>query len=213
MKSHLARVQELCPLRRGQTTTHVKTSRCQNILCSFAFLITCFNYSSRPKSKVAKRVGAPKVRKSLQPGTILVLVAGVHRGKRVVLLKALKSGLLLVTGKLELFFLIVVASLHSESLGPYKVNRVPLRRIHQHYVIATSTRLNIENVKVPDNVDDKYFRRVRQRRLKKAEGDVFAKKKKVLILNCAMCDKPFAQSALLTGLQGICHPKGRSNHG
>merc|ERR1712071_79362 len=88
-----------------------------------------------------------------------ILLAGVHRGKRVVLLKSLKSGLLLVT-------------------VPYKINRVPVRRVHQHYVIATSTKLDIEKVAVPENIDDVYFRRIREKRLKKAEGDIFAQKKK-----------------------------------
>merc|ERR1712206_5064 len=115
--------------------------------------------SNKPKSRFTKKVGAPKVRQSLQPGTVLILLAGVHRGKRVVLLKALKSGLLLVT-------------------GPYKVNRVPVRRVHQHYVIATSTKLDVSGVSVPDNIDDAYFRRIRQKRAKKAEGDIFAAKKK-----------------------------------
>ena len=60
------------------------------------------------------------------------------------------------------------------------MNRVPVRRIHQHFVIATSTKLDVSKVEVPANIDDAYFRRAHQRRAKKAEGDIFAKKKKVM---------------------------------
>ncbi|XP_069683748.1 large ribosomal subunit protein eL6 [Periplaneta americana] len=97
-------------------------------------------------------------RRTLTPGTICILLAGPHRGKRVVLLKALKSGLLLIT-------------------GPFKLNACPLRRISQNYVIATSTKLDISGVKIPETINDKYFKRNRQKRAKKEEGDIFSTKK------------------------------------
>jgi len=100
---------------------------------------------------------ARKLRASLAPGALAIVLAGVHKGKRVVVLKQLATGLLLVT-------------------GPYKVNGCPLRRVNQRYLLATSTSVDVSGVKVPDNVDDKYFQRVKAEKTKK-DGDIFDNKK------------------------------------
>jgi len=52
-----------------------------------------------------------------------------------------------------------------------------LRRVSQNYVIATSARLKIPGNKLPGHINDDYFKRKRDKRAKKEEGDIFSKKK------------------------------------
>ena len=63
----------------------------------------------------------------MKPGTVLILLAGRFRGKRVILLNNLDQGVLLVT-------------------GPFKVNGVPLRRVNHRYVIATQTKVDVKGL-------------------------------------------------------------------
>ncbi|KAF2263345.1 60S ribosomal protein L6-B [Lojkania enalia] len=111
---------------------------------------------SAPK-KARKSIRPAKPRPSLQPGTVVILLAGRFRGKRVILLKHLPQGVLLVT-------------------GPFKVNGVPLRRVNARYVIATSTKVDLSGVDeavLKKASEDGYF--VKDKAAKKTGEEAFFK--------------------------------------
>jgi len=113
---------------------------------------------SRPLKSRKHNHRPTRLRHSITPGTVLILLAGRFRGKRVIFLKQLRSGLLLVT-------------------GPLKVNGVPLRRVNQAYVIATTTKVDLSGLHVPKKFKDSYFARPKQEKKKQTEEDFFATEK------------------------------------
>ena len=107
-----------------------------------------------PKVEKQETVQNPtKLRKGIEAGQVLILLTGRYRGKRVVFLRQLTSGLLLVT-------------------GPYRLNGVPLKRVPQSYTIATSTKLDIGGVDV-SAIDDAFFEKTKEEKKEAREVRFF----------------------------------------
>merc|ERR1712023_91778 len=111
-----------------------------------------------PAEDVKKKLGnhhnttkQTKLRKNITEGSVLILLAGRYKGQRVVFLKQLESGLLLIT-------------------GPYKVNGVPLRRVPQSYVIGTATKVDVSGADIPDEVNDSLFKKPKTKKEKSEDG-------------------------------------------
>ncbi|KAL4567414.1 hypothetical protein LXL04_022998 [Taraxacum kok-saghyz] len=101
-------------------------------LQSVAFLKDVFHTADDIKKPLVNKHKArpTKLRASNTPGTVLIILAGRFKGKRVVFYNWLE--------------------------GPFKINGVPLRRVNQSYVIATSTKVDISRMNV-EKSGDKYF--------------------------------------------------------
>merc|ERR1712216_1123308 len=138
-----------------------------------------------PSSRELASKGVAKLRKSITPGTVLILLAGRFRGRRVVFLKQLPSGLLLVS-------------------GPYQVNGIPLRRVNQAYCITTSVTIDIKGADV-SKVDDAFFARTKKPKSKK-EDEFFAEENSVRAMSSSPSLVPCthlvtAEAPQVTGLR------------
>eukprot|EP00798_Chlamydomonas_sp_ICE-L_P009446 gene9446-8903_t len=112
-----------------------------------------------------------RLRASITPGTVLILLAGRFKGKRAVCLGQLPSGLLLIS-------------------GPFKLNGVPARRVNQAYVIATSTKFN-----------DAYFKSAEAKKGKKDEEKFFeGEQKKTELSADYVANQKTLDAALLAAL-------------
>merc|ERR1712057_140367 len=143
-----------------------------------------------PAEDVKKKLGnhhnttkLTKLRKNIVPGSVLILLAGKFRGSRVVFLKQLESGLLLVT-------------------GPFAVNGVPLRRVNQAYVVATSTKVELPNLSL-DKFDDKYFQKEATKSKKDAEGFLAEEGEKKEVPQARKDDQKAVDSAIVAAIKKV----------
>ncbi|KAG0025482.1 hypothetical protein BGZ81_007118 [Podila clonocystis] len=140
--------------------------------------------------KNRKHAGVAKLRNTIVPGTVLILLAGRFRGKRVVFLKQLESGLLLVS-------------------GPFKVNGVPLKRVNQAYVIATSTKVELDASKIDAQLNDAFFTRAKVAKKAATEEAFFeGEKKKEPIAENKVALQKATDKVILEAINKVDHLRG-----
>ncbi|KEG04960.1 60S ribosomal protein L6-2, putative [Plasmodium vinckei vinckei] len=128
------------------------------------------HYGRKLASK-KKFVVQRKMRKSIEVGKVAIILTGKHMGKRCIIAKVLKSGLLAV-------------------VGPYEVNGVPLKRVDPRYLIVTSTNIfdfdNLSQIKEKfiqsaEKIHDEIFRKSMD--IKKRQKKLLKNKDEALFMN------------------------------
>jgi len=139
-----------------------------------------------PKPKLSRKTFKPeRLRPTIIPGTVLILLTSRYRGKRVVFIKQLESGLLLVT-------------------GPFSINGVPLRRVNQAYVIATSTKIDFSSISIDKKYDDAYFVKEKAAKKKGTEEEFFDdEKKKPAFPESKVADQKALDKAILASINAV----------
>ena len=149
-------------MAKGNLLAKRKESRKKNLEANKGLKVKKNWYPvSNLKSHFKRKCKVPKkthISAPLTPGQVVILLSGRFRGRRVVYLKNLESGLLLVT-------------------GPYKYNGVPLKRVNAAYVLPTNTSVKVDG-KVADKIKDEFFKKVEISREKKEDFFVEDKVKK-----------------------------------
>jgi large subunit ribosomal protein L6e len=81
--------------------------------------------------------------------------------------------------------------------GPFKINGVPLKRVNQAYVIATSTSVDLSSVKLPATINDAYFAKDKSAAAKGEEKFFENESKAAIVSDSRKKDQATVDSALL----------------